>query len=334
MKKRTLRWLSSLLIFAVTVGSAGALPADIAYAQSHSHRAGVSLDRQELVEGISHSLVLASIVFLVGLTTFAALVWLPVSWRSRVGQEGAILFGHWGWGLLGLLVAAGVVEVSAFAVSASGESFSLGLFAEALFDTRVGNIWLVRLVLACAVVLLAVWASRQEKFHLWWIAAGLGSVLLLTLTQLSHSAAEGRFLPFLADWLHVIAATFWMGGLLGFPILLLGPLCSATPETRAKLLDCTVRRFTRIATAAVLVLLVTGSYMILVHTPSLLALVEAPYGRALLMKLSFVALMLPIGLINLLDSDRESFSSMVVLELILAFGVFTATGFLTSLPPP
>lgn len=334
MKKRTMRHLSSLLLLTSIFGLAGVLPLNIAYAQGHSHGGGVSLDRQELIGGISHSLVLASVVFLVGLITFAALVWLPVSRMSRVGQEGVVLFGRWEWRLFGLLVAAGLVEVSAFAVSASGESFSLGLFVEALFDTRVGSIWLLRLVLACAVVLLAVWASRQEKFYFWWIAVGLGSVLLLTLTQLSHAAAEGRFMPFLADWLHVIAATFWMGGLLGFPILLLGPLRSMPPETRTKLLGRTVRRFTRIATVAVLVLLVTGSYAILIHIPDFSALIETPYGRALIMKLGLVAFMLPIGLINLIDSGRDPFSSMVVMELILAFGVFAATGFLTSLPPP
>lgn len=39
------------------------------------------------------------------------------------------------------------------------------------------------------------------------------ALLLMTLTQLSHAAAEGRFLPFVTDWLHV-AATVWTGGLL------------------------------------------------------------------------------------------------------------------------
>lgn len=158
--------------------------------------------------------------------------------------------------------------------------------------------------------------------------------MLMTITQLSHAAAEGRFLPFLADWLHVIAATFWMGGLLAFPILLLGPLRVMPPETRTKLLGRAVRRFTRVATIAVIVLLVTGSYAVLLHISSFSDLIGTPYGRALFMKLGLVAFMLPIGLMNLLDKGRDPFSSMVVLELVLAFGVFAATGFLSSLPSP
>jgi putative copper export protein len=46
----------------------------------------------------------------------------------------------------------------------------------------------------------------------------MGSMLLMTLTQLSHAAAEARFLPFLADWVHTMAAAIWMGGLLGLAI--------------------------------------------------------------------------------------------------------------------
>lgn len=323
--------LASLIVLSFVVTET-TLPG-MAYAQDHSH-GGVSLTRQELLGGISHGLVLASTVFLVGLAAFAALVWLPISGMSGAGREGARLFGYWGWRLFGLLAVAGAVELSVYAVSASGESFSLGLFGEALFGTRVGSIWLERLILAFLVALLAAWAVKQGKVYAWWIAAGLGSVLLMTITQLSHAAAEGRFLPFLADWLHVIAATFWMGGLLGFPILLLGPLRAMPPETRAKLLGRAVRRFTRIAAAAVVVLVVTGSYAALLHISGFSDLIGTPYGRALIMKLGLVSFMLPIGLINLLDKGRDPFSSMVVLELILAFGVFAATGFLSSLPPP
>lgn len=319
----------TVLSFAVT----GMVLPGVAYSQGHGH-GGATLTGGEILGGVSHSVVLASMVFLVGLAAFAALVWLPVSGMSGAGREGARLFGYWGWRLFGLLAVAGAVELSVYAVGASGESFGPGLFVEALFSTRVGSVWMIRLVLALLVALLAMWAVKQGKAYAWWIAAGLGSVLLLTITQLSHAAAEGRFLPFLADWLHVIAATFWMGGLLGFPILLFGPLRTMPPETRAKLLGRAVRRFTGVASVAVVVLVVTGSYAALTHIPGFQELIGTPYGRALIMKLGLVAFMLPIGAMNLLDKGRDPFSSMVVLELILAFGVFAATGFLSSLPPP
>lgn len=72
----------------------------------------------------------------------------------------------------------------------------------------------------------------------------------------------------------------------------------------------------------------------LTHVPGFEELISTPCGRALIMKLGLVSVMLPIGFINLIDSGRDPFSSMVVMELILAFGVFATTGSLTSLPPP
>ena len=57
-------------------------------------------------------------------------------------------------------------------------------------------------------------AARSGRTIYWWAATGSAALLLMTLTLLSHAAAEGRFLPFLTDWLHVAAATVWTGGLL------------------------------------------------------------------------------------------------------------------------
>ncbi len=156
----------------------------------------------------------------------------------------------------------------------------------------------------------------------------------MTLTQLSHAAAEGRFLPFLADWTHAMAAALWVGGLLGFVVALFsGPLGALAADRRAKLRERSVRRFSKVATAAVLVLASTGLYAILLHVPSPQALVATPYGRALLVKLGLLTFVLAIGSANFLLRGRGPFGHLVVVELLLALGLFVATGFLTSLPP-
>lgn len=101
-----------------------------------------------------------------------------------------------------------------------------------------------------------------------------------------------------------MAAAIWMGGLLGFAIALFsGPLDALAPDRQATLRERSVRRFSKVATTAVVVLASTGLYAILLHVPSLQALVATPFGR------------------------------LVVAELLLALGLFIATGFLTSLPP-
>ena len=312
---------------------------DAALAQSShtNHPVGPSLSRGELLGGLAHGATLASVTLLAGLAAFVPAVWLPARREAGgAGPDGAKLFVRLGWALFGVLLVAGIVEVSLYVVRASGEPFSLGLFRQALSETRVGGIWIARLGFSLPVALILTRAARKGDGAYWWLAAAaLGTVPLLTLTLLSHAAAEGRFLPFFADWAHVVAASAWMGGLLGFAALLLGPLRRASAEERRRLLAQAVPRFSRVAIASVLVLLVTGAYASLLHVPSFAALIGTPYGRALFMKLGLIAIVLSAGAMNLLDRGKnEAFGRTVGFELALAFGVFVATGFLTSLTPP
>jgi uncharacterized membrane protein len=154
------------------------------------------------------------------------------------------------------------------------------------------------------------------------------------LTSLSHAAAEEGFLPFFADWLHVVAASLWTGGLLGFTIMFFGgPLETVPDSQRMNLRRRAVRRFSGVATTAVAALVATGLYAILLHVSSIAALVETPYGRALLVKLGFSAVLLAVGAANFMLAGRGPFGRLLKAELAVAIGVFAATGFLTSLPP-
>jgi copper transport protein len=170
--------------------------------------------------GISHGLALAAAAFLAGLAPFAALVWLPANGRSGVGRAAIRPFGALAWGLLLVLAVAGAGEMSSFAVRASGDELSAGLFWRTLLDSRVGAVWLARLGLALLVATSIAAAARSEGNWPWWAATGTSAALLTTLTGLSHAAATGRPLPLLADWTHAAAAAVWMGGLLGFAVAL------------------------------------------------------------------------------------------------------------------
>jgi copper transport protein len=292
---------------------------------------------EDLTTSIAHGTTLGAIVFLVGLVAFVALVWLPANPVENVEQERVVSFllCRWMWVLVGLLVVAGLVEISLYAMRASGEAFSLGLFQEALFDTRVGQIWVMRLALGILTATAATFAAQKVvgAGYRWGVALFLGGLLLATLTLQSHAVAVGGFLPVAADWLHVTAASLWMGGLLGFPILLTGPLRAMPAETRAKLLGHIVPRFSKVATMAVMSLILTGLVAILLHVPSLSALQSTPYGRALSVKLGLLIFLLALGALNLRLRGREPFGSLVKYELALAIVIFVATGFLTSLPP-
>ena len=124
-----------------------------------------------------------------------------------------------------------------------------------------------------------------------------------------------------------------MGGLLGFSLVLLGPLRKIPTNDRNRLRWREVRRFSKITTLAVMTLIVTGVYATLLHVPSLEGLMSTPYGRALMVKLGLAILLLAAGGVNLVLEGRGPFGRIVGGELILAVGILVATGFLTSLPP-
>jgi copper transport protein len=109
-----------------------------------------------------------------------------------------------------------------------------------------------------------------------------------------------------------------MGGLLGFPILLIRPPLAMPVDARATLHGRTVRRFSMVATAAVMTPLITGSYTILLHVPSLSALTGTAYGNVLIAKLGLLVVLLAAGVVNLVSRGRGPFGCVVRLELALA----------------
>ena len=334
MNPSVVRRLANTLAPTAVVGLTLACFGDTACAQGAHSGAHLGGAASEVMGGIEHGVALAAAVLLAGLAPFAALVWLPASKDDEAGRAAVGSFGLVAWMLLYVLAIAGVAELSAYATLASGESLSPGLLRETLTETRVGKVWLARFGLAFLTAALVTAAAKLQREVHWWSATGTAALLLMTLTQLSHAAAEGRFLPFLADWVHVAAATVWTGGLLGFVVALFsGPLDAIPADRRAKLREQAVRRFSRVATTAVLILGATGLYAILLHVPNLAALVDTPYGRSLLTKLGLLVPLLGIGGTNYFLRGRGPFGRLVGAELVLALAIFVATGFLTSLPP-
>ncbi|HWI61708.1 MAG TPA: copper resistance protein CopC [Symbiobacteriaceae bacterium] len=214
---------------------------------------------------------------------------------------------RWGLALLGALAVTGLVELSLYAVRASGEPWSVPLLAKVLTQTRVGFLWVARLGL--------VWVTTRKPKSLTIPAA---AAVLLTFSLQSHAMATGNALPVITDWLHLLALAPWAGGLLGFAL-----------DPRPDL----VPRFSKIAAASVLVLILTGIYSASLHLPSAAALTATGYGRALLAKLALLAPVLALAAYHLIKKGHGPFRLTVRGELALMTGIFVAAGFLSTMPP-
>ena len=215
-----------------------------------------------------------------------------------------------------------------------------------LTGTRLGVIWLLRLLLA----LLGFLAIRIRSVKWRGIANfTVGMVLLLTISLTSHSATELHpFLPVLADWLHLTGMAFWFGGLAHLIIGLI-ILKNEDGELRTVVVYSAARRFSTMALPSVAVIGVTGIYSAYLRVGSISALIDTVYGHSLLFKQGFVAALLLIaatnlliispglqkdGLLNIPNSKYfQHFVKTVIAEIVLACLLLVNVSLMTYLPP-
>jgi|GEM_PF-3497821 len=150
-------------------------------------------------------------------------------------------------------------------------------------------------LLYASLSLLRDWEGAPRAAWRLWLIIGLQAVSFWTVTLASHTAAasEGAGLPVLGDWLHLLAATVWAGGLVA-----LWHHAWTTKTSDANHLTVLMARFAPWAAGAFAVLVATGSYTVSRLAPEWWKLPSSGYGRILLAKLALVAAMLALGMRN------------------------------------
>jgi copper transport protein len=168
------------------------------------------------------------------------------------------------------------------------------------------------------------------------LAAG---AVLGGITLNSHAAAVGPTAA-AVDWVHLVAAGMWTGGLVSLWLV----LREAAHPFRAALASALVPRFSRAAGISLGVLVVTGLYSALVHVPTVQALAQTPYGRALVVKVGLVVPAAAVGAYHRFvlrprlaaRSDASAprwFLRTVAGEISLVAAVLAAVAVLTITPP-
>jgi len=184
-----------------------------------------------------------------------------------------------------------------------------------------------------AALLLVGWVF--DRLDLRWPALAIAVVLTSGLSLSGHQATEpnATWLSELADWLHLVAASIWVGGVATLAFLV-WPLAPSLRRTA-------FLGFARIAVLLVAVMVLAGGYLALVRLPEPSDLWETLYGRLLLMKVGIVGLALVWGAVHHFvvrprleaDEDLDVHPSLVG-EAIVAFSVLLAAAILTNVAPP
>jgi len=206
------------------------------------------------------------------------------------------------WASLAVTFVSGLCWFLAIAASISDTSFAAAISngtAVMLLTMQFGMAWLLR---GCASVSLAIIevAPKRANAFLKLLTIALAVVLVGGLAFGGHAASEPGLpgdIHLVADVLHLMAASVWLGGLLPYALYLQMLEKEISSQSIGRSGDIT-ERFSNAATTAVLLIAATG----LINAANLVGSVEllfsSSYGRLLLLKLVFFSMMIVIAGIN------------------------------------
>jgi copper transport protein len=188
------------------------------------------------------------------------------------------------------------------------------------------------------VAALVYLAWLLERTVLLWPALALAVGFASGLSLSGHDAVDpgSSWKTQLADWVHLSAASLWVGGL----VTLVAAVWPVAPGLRREAFV----RFSRLAVALVGLVLAAGIYLSIARLPALSDLWTQSYGRVLLVKLSLVALVLAWGafhhfvvrprLSDAGDGFLTRVGGSVAGESALAIAVLLAAAVLVDSKPP
>jgi copper transport protein len=221
---------------------------------------------------------------------------------------------------------------------------NLGDFAalsERMFGTRTGLFLVARQV--CAIVaagILLLTPNRTTSVLL----TLLGAAGLLTFSMTSHAGAvPGSGWAIAGDYLHLLAAATWLGGLVVLPFL--SREARRLPAVQRRGMPKLLLRFSDIAGFSVFLLAVTGLFSSFVEISSFADLINSSYGRVLLAKLFLVVVAIEVAFFSrrLVHNQAQSlqqedglraFSRLITLEALIAILLMVAVATLVQTPPP
>jgi copper transport protein len=190
--------------------------------------------------------------------------------------------------------------------------------------TRFGQAFIAMELGFAVVAALVFLAWLTERRALLWAAFVLGLGLASGLALSGHSSVSRA--ETIADWLHLSAAIIWIGGLV--------QLALVARSVQA------FRRFSRVATVCVAVLIAAGTYLSVMRLPQLHDLWTTHYGHVLLVKLALVCVALLWGAMHQflvmprLEHVGRGVGRSLLAESAVAMSVLLAAAVLVDSKPP
>ncbi len=204
------------------------------------------------------------------------------------------------------------------------------------------------LVIGILSVLLWCYRSTDQSIERapWRILLFISALICLYFSLGSHAeAVRGRFWAVLFDFIHLLASSGWLGGLMLLPFMLEQLFPRSHVEQNFSRLRPLFRKYGYLAKFSFFLLLVTGLLNSLVQVPTLVSLIATTYGKVLMLK---VFLMLVVWWFSLqanrlfrgktdvtqLTGGLQKFNRMLGQIALLGLALMAAVAILVQTQPP
>jgi copper transport protein len=209
--------------------------------------------------------------------------------------------------LLLLLANGGVLLGQALTVTGGNiaNAFAPTLLANLLTSGRFGTFWIMRVIVIVLATRLSLYQLQLYRWRrslprlasaiLPWANLLLGLALFIAMTMSSHASAVAGstgVLALVVDWLHLVAAALWVGGMLYIATSYLPVLRASPVAERARSLVTVLPYYSPWALVGVVIMAVTGPLSATIELTSWEQLFATAYGRALVVKVLLVGSLL------------------------------------------
>jgi copper transport protein len=208
------------------------------------------------------------------------------------------------WLSVGLLAVAIVASLIAQAATVLDISFAQALAPSRLYQvcmsTGFGGLWLLEFIMLVLVAAaLFIFAISSQRWTLWFGALVI-AIMFYALSSTGHAGAAAKEWrsALVSDWLHLVTAGLWVGGLFHMALILPRAVSSLGSPQRLRLIKEVIPLFTRYAIPATILIALTGVYNSWIHLDSFAALWNTAYGTTILLKVAIFIPMIVLGGVN------------------------------------
>ncbi|MBJ8050567.1 copper resistance protein CopC [Bacillus cereus] len=215
------------------------------------------------------------------------------------------------------------------------EAFDPILLKETLQLSVFGYVWITQMALISTLIIVTYFAVKREKlssFKVWSVPIVLFIGLLVMKAFNSHAyGIRFKDIAVVMDFLHLFAASLWIGGLSSIVLLL------RKEDDKWTMYWDAIKRFSPWATGAVIVILLTGLFNSTFFIPTIHSLFDTKYGLALLAKILLFVCMGILGIIHYVKGRmraQQRLGATVKVEFIIGIIVFVIVAFMTNVQTP